>query len=116
MHRCAVKSGCRAACNPGCASNCYRCCMTAKKVVFTIIAVAAVVVIGLWLRAHRLRSINVRRSIPVEGAVIQRDADTKKQVPIADVVITASDGVTSATTRSEASGYFRLVLENGVLS
>jgi hypothetical protein len=90
--------------------------MTAKKVVFTIIAVAAVVVIGLWLRAHRLRSINVRRSIPVEGAVIQRDADTKKQAPIADVVITASDGVTSATTRSEASGYFRLVLENGVLS
>jgi hypothetical protein len=90
--------------------------MTAKKVVFTIIAVAAVVVIGLWLRAHRLRSIKVRRSIPVEGAVIQRDADTKKQAPIADVVITASDGVTSATTRSEASGYFRLVLENGVLS
>jgi hypothetical protein len=90
--------------------------MTAKKVIWTIIAVAAVVLIGLLLRAHRLRSINVRRSIPIEGAVIQREADTKKQAPIADVVITASDGVTSATTRSEASGYFRLVLQNGVLS
>jgi hypothetical protein len=90
--------------------------MTAKKVVWTIIAVAAVVVIGLFLRAHRLRSINVRQSMPIEGAVIQRDADTKKQVPIADVVITASDGVKSATTRSEASGHFKLVLQKGVLS
>jgi hypothetical protein len=90
--------------------------MTGKKVVWTIIAVAAVVVIVLLLRAHRLRSINVRRSIPIAGAVIQRDADTKKQVPIADVVITASDGVKSATTRSEASGYFKLVLQSGVLS
>src|SRR5258708_30614549 len=97
----------------------YRCGMTAKKVVWTIIAVAAVagaVVLGLFLREHRLRSIHVRQSIPIEGAVIQRDADTKKEVPIADVVITATDGVTTATTRSAASGYFKLVLEKGVLS
>src|SRR5258708_31796905 len=90
--------------------------MTGKKVVWTIIAVAAVVVIVLLLREHRLRSIHVRQSMPMEGAVIQRDADTKKEVPIAEVVITASDGVNSATTRSEASGYFKLVLEKGVLS
>jgi hypothetical protein len=90
--------------------------MTAKKIVWTIIAVAAAVVLGLFLRTNRLRSISVRQSLPVEGAVIQRDADTKKQVPIADVVITASDGVKSATTRSEASGYFKLVLQKGVLS
>jgi hypothetical protein len=90
--------------------------MTGKKVVWTILAVAAVVVVFLSLRAHRLKSIKVRRSIPIEGAVIQRDADTKNEVPIADVVITASNGVTSATTRSEASGYFKLVLQNGVLS
>ena len=87
-----------------------------KKVVWTIIAVAAVVVILLLLRAHRLRSTYVRQSMPIEGAVIQRDADTKKEVPVADVVITASDGKNSATTRSEASGYFKLVLQKGVLS
>jgi hypothetical protein len=90
--------------------------MTAKRVVWTIIAVAAAVVLGLFLRTNRLRSINVRQSMLIEGAVIQRDADTKKQVPIADVVITASDGVASVTTRSEASGYFKLVLQKGVLS
>jgi hypothetical protein len=90
--------------------------MTAKKVVWTIIAVAAVVVVFLSLREHRLESIKVRRSIPIKGAVIQRDADTQNEIPIADVVITASDGVNNATTRSEASGYFKLVLQNGVLS
>jgi hypothetical protein len=95
----------------------YRCGMTAKKVVWTIIAVAAAVVLGLFLRSNRrLRSISVRQAIPIEGAVIQRDADPKKQAPIADVAITASDGVTSATTFSEASGYFKLVLQKGVLS
>jgi hypothetical protein len=90
--------------------------MTAKKVIWSIIAVAAILVISLFLRAHRLRSIYVRKPMPIEGAVIQRDADTKNQVPIADVVITASDGVMNATTRSEASGYFKLVLQKGVLS
>jgi hypothetical protein len=94
----------------------YWCGMTAKKIVWAIIAVTAAVVLGLFLRTNRVRSIKVRRSIPIEGAVIQRDADTKNQVPIADVLVTASDGVTSATTRSEASGYFKLVLENRVLS
>jgi hypothetical protein len=89
--------------------------MTAKKVIGTIIAVAAAVVLGLFLRTNRLRSIPLWQSIPIEGAVIQRDADTKKQVPIADVLITASDGVNSATTRSEASGYFKLV-QSRVLS
>jgi hypothetical protein len=48
--------------------------------------------------------------------VIQRDADANKELPIADVAITASDGVTNATTRSDASGYFKLVLQKGVLS
>ncbi len=90
--------------------------MTAKRVAWSIIAVMAAVVVALFLRSNRLRSLRVRQSIPIEGAVIQRDADTKKQVPIADVVITASDGVMSATTRSEASGYFKLVLQKGILS
>src|SRR5260370_36066643 len=91
--------------------------MTAKRrVVWTIIAVVAAVILGLFLRPIRLRSIQVRQSMPIEGAVIQRDADTKKEVPIADVVITASDGVNSATAKSEASGYFKLVLQKRVLS
>jgi hypothetical protein len=90
--------------------------MTGKKIIWAIVAVVTAVVIGVLLREHRLRSLAVYQSISVEGAVIQHDADTKKQLPLADVVITASDGANTATTRSEASGYFKLVLQRGVLS
>jgi hypothetical protein len=87
-----------------------------KKAVWTIIAVAVIVVAVLLLRAYWLKSIAVRQSIPIEGAVIRRDVDAQKEVPIADVAITASDGVKTITTQSEASGYFKLVWQTGVLS
>jgi hypothetical protein len=90
--------------------------MTGKKIVWAMIAVAAAVVIALFLRAHWFRSIPALRSITIEGAVTQRDADTKKELPIAGVAITASDGMKSATTQSDASGYFKLVVQRGVLS
>jgi hypothetical protein len=90
--------------------------MMAKRVIWTIVGVVGAVVLGLFLRSHRVRSIKVRQSMPIEGAVIQRDADTKKQVPVADVVITASGGGESATTRSDAAGYFKLVLQRTLLS
>jgi hypothetical protein len=87
-----------------------------KKAVWTIIAVAVIVVAVLLLRAYWLKSIAVRQSIPIEGAAIRRDVDAEKEVPIADVAITASDGVQTITTQSEASGYFKLVWQKGVLS
>jgi hypothetical protein len=92
--------------------------MTGKRITWAILAVAAGVVIGVFLllRANRLRSISDHELIPIEGAVIQRDADAKKELPVAGVVITASDGVKSATTESDAAGYFSLVLKKGVLS
>jgi hypothetical protein len=92
--------------------------MTRKKAIWTIIAVAAAVVIGwlLFLRAQRLRLVSERLSVPIEGAVLQRDADPTKELPIADVVVTASDGMRSAATRSDAAGHFKLVLHKRVLS
>jgi hypothetical protein len=92
--------------------------MTKKKLVWTIIAAAAAVVIGLlwFLHAHRSRLISEQLTVPIEGAVIQRETDSNKQLPIADVIVTASDGVRSAATRSDAAGYFKLVLHKRVLS
>jgi hypothetical protein len=89
-----------------------------NKVVWTGVAIAVVVVVVLFLfvRVHQLREIADRLAVPIEGAVIQRDADTKKELPIAGVVITASDSGRSAATRSEDSGYFKLVLHKRVLS
>jgi hypothetical protein len=92
--------------------------MTGKKIVWAIIAVAAGVVIAvlLLMRAHRLRTISEAQAIPIEGAVIRRDADANKELPIAGVAITASDGVRTATAESDAAGYFHLVLQKTVLS
>lgn len=44
----------------------------------------------------------------IQGAVIRLDADTRKELPISGVTVTASDGVTSATDLSDNSGYFRI--------
>jgi hypothetical protein len=92
--------------------------MKGKKVVWISIAVAAAIAFGilLFLRMHRLHVISERLAVPIEGAVIQRDVDTKKELPIANVVITASDSGRSVTTSSDASGYFKLVLHKRVLS
>lgn len=43
-----------------------------------------------------------------QGAVIRRDEDTRRQLPIANVDVTAMRGSTSASTRTDASGYFRI--------
>src|SRR5882762_1287631 len=89
--------------------------MRGKKIVWIVIAVMAVVVALLLLRAHRLRSISMRQLL-IEGAVMQSATDVNKELPIADVAITASNGRTSAVTHSEASGYFKVMLQKGVLS
>lgn len=87
-----------------------------KRIVWTVIGVVAAVALGMWLRSHRVRVISVRRSVPVEGAVVERNADPNKQLPIADAVITVTDGVASATAQSGADGHFNVVLERDVLS
>ena len=90
--------------------------MKSKALVWTMIvalvAIAAVVLLRLYL--HRPPSI--RRSIPIEGAIIRRDPDTRKELPIENVVVTASDGVVSASSQSDASGYFKLELQRQVWS
>ena len=75
-----------------------------------IAAVAGAVVITLAVRLHHWSAGTAR----IKGAVVVRDDDSRKQLPIADVTITVSDGATSATTQSEASGYFSLPLHSRV--
>src|ERR1700753_13446 len=86
-----------------------------RKTTWIIVGVTAIVVALLLLRAYRQKSI-AAQLIPIEGAVIRHDTDTEKQLPIANVAITASDGVNTVTTRSEASGYFRLIWKKTLLS
>jgi hypothetical protein len=90
--------------------------MKGKALVWTLIAVAVAVTATVLLSLHLHRPPSIRRSIPIEGAVIRLDPDTRKELPIADVSVTASDGVVSATTESDASGYFKVDLERQVWS
>lgn len=90
--------------------------MKGRAFVWTMIAVAVAVAAALLLRLYWHRPPSIRRSIPIEGAVIRRDADTRKELPIENVAVTASDGVVSASGESDASGYFKIELQRQVWS
>jgi hypothetical protein len=51
----------------------------------------------------------------IQGAVIRRDSDPRKQSPIAGVSVTASAGNLQISTESDASGYFRIAFPGTVL-
>lgn len=85
--------------------------MKRKAVVWTIIGViAAAAAVALVVRMERWSAGAMR----IKGAVIRRDEDPRRELPIADALVTATDGKTTETTRSNASGYFNLPFQNGV--
>ncbi len=55
-----------------------------------------------------------RGEIVLHGAVIQQNADPRKQSPIADADVTATSGTTTSTTRSDTSGYFTIKLRRWI--
>ena len=83
----------------------YACLMKRRRFAFWSIAAAIVVAasaVVLLLRHWRPGSTTI------QGAVIRQEADTRQELPIAGVVVTAWDGVSISTTQSDASGYFKL--------
>ena len=71
---------------------------------FTLLAIA-VLMLGRW---------HIRRPISLQGAVMVEDADARKERPIADVEVSAEDGFSTGTARSDASGFFRLTLPRDI--
>jgi hypothetical protein len=90
--------------------------MKGKALVWMIIAVAVALGVAALVRTYVKKPNSIRRSIIIEGAIIRRDIDTRKELPIENVAVTASDGVVSAKAQSDASGYFRVNLERQVWS
>jgi len=70
----------------------------------TIGVVSAVAIYIVALNMHHWRP----RTLTIQGAVVRKDEDVRKQSPVADAQITASDGVTSVSARSDESGYFTI--------
>lgn len=67
-------------------------------------AVVAGVGIDLLVRTHRLNST----LLTFQGAVIRKDEDPRRQLPIAGVVVTATRGADSVSVQTDSSGLFRL--------
>ena len=55
-----------------------------------------------------------RKPLVVTGAVTVQDADSRKELPIADVEITAANGLEEAPSKSDSSGFFILKLRKKV--
>jgi hypothetical protein len=85
--------------------------MTQKRIAVWIVIPATAVALLIWLGVQHWRP---HWSI-IQGAVIRRDTDTRKESPIAGVAITASHGNVSLSTESDASGYFKIAFPGTVL-
>src|SRR3954453_21286383 len=71
---------------------------------------AGAVTTVLIVRSHRWRP----RTISIHGAVIRKDADVRKELPISGVAVIATDGLMTVRTQSDASGYFNLKFRENV--
>jgi hypothetical protein len=78
-----------------------------KTVLIWAIVAAAAAVVGLLISVHA-RHLRVRSEV-IQGAVIRRDSDTRKELPIDGALVTVSNGSSSVSTHSDASGYFKLI-------
>src|SRR5215468_10457132 len=81
---------------------------TAKKS-FLIVLICAAVGSYFWVRYLR------KRTQIVQGAVIMRNSDPRKQLPIANVEVTANDGLSVMSVKSDASGLFNVKLRKPLL-
>lgn len=79
-----------------------------KIVLWTIVGLGTLsVVLGIVLWHQR-------QPITLKGAVLRQDNDPNKQLPIADVEITAFNGLGTGTSKSDSSGFFSITLPKGL--
>ncbi len=72
---------------------------------------STLVILGLAVTAVLLSR---RKPVVLKGAVLREDRDPNKQLPIADVQITAINALGSGHSQSDALGFFSLTLPKGL--
>lgn len=85
--------------------------MSRGRTITVWVALSAVVIVAGVLVVRYVK----RRQISVIGAVVRKDSDAHKELPIADVDITIANEETVAATKSDATGYFRMRLRARIL-
>lgn len=55
-----------------------------------------------------------RKPVTLKGSVLRQDPDPNKQLPLADVQITAINGLGSGHAKSDSAGFFSLTLPKGL--
>ncbi len=73
-----------------------------------------IVVVGVALAALLIFRFHSPKAVSLNGAVIAQNADTRKELPIADVQVIAVSGLAFVTTKSDSSGYFEIKLPTGI--
>ena len=61
-----------------------------------------------------LVAIHKAQPITIKGAVLSQDPDPQKQLPLADVEITGTNGSTASSAESDSAGFFSLTLRRGL--
>ena len=82
-----------------------------KTVIWGVSAVLVAAIVSAAVFVVRARN---RKPIVLRGAVMVQSSDPRKELPIADVEITAAPGLADAPVKSDSSGFFALRLRKGV--
>ena len=80
----------------------------ARRVAILAVVAAALVAVAVVLTIRARHA-----SVTLSGVVLRQDPDARKQLPIPNVKITATEGERSVEGASDPSGLFRLKLPNG---
>jgi len=78
------------------------------------IATWLILVFGISGLTLAVIHLSRRHPVTLRGAVLRLDTDPNKQLPIADVQVTAINALGSASSRSDATGFFSLTLPKGL--
>jgi len=76
--------------------------------------ITACIVAGVIAAALAIVFANRRLPVTLRGSVLRQDVDVNKQLPLADVEITAINGLGSGKAKSDGSGFFSLTLPKGL--
>jgi hypothetical protein len=84
--------------------------LSSRKTIATWIIITA----GVLGTVLAVALLHRRQPVTLRGAVLREDRDPNKQLPLADVQITATNALGSATTKSDSAGFFSLTLPKGL--